>query len=192
MVINFLTMYNARYISKIYTNHLFKQIIWYSISILIILKFNKHSFLFKHFKILYWFNILLLILVLFIGKEINGAKAWFDFKFFSFQPSELMKFTYTLYLTNLIQKYKFKNLKTDFIFLCKIFIILLIPSIVIFLEPDTGAIIFLLVITICMLLLSNIKKIWFIVISLIILLFVFLFFYLYFFKQDLLINLIGI
>ena len=33
----------------------------------------------------------LLILLLFVGKEVNGAKSWFNLLGFSFQPSELMK-----------------------------------------------------------------------------------------------------
>jgi rod shape determining protein RodA len=191
MIISFLTMYNAKYISKIYTNHLNKQIIWYLLSFLILFFLPKYKLLFKYSFWLYLFNIILLGLVLFIGKEVNGAKAWFDFKLISFQPSELMKLTYTLYLTKIINNYKYKNIKCEFIFLIKIFFIFLFPSVLIFLEPDTGAIIFLFVITISMLLTSKIKKIWYVLILIILILLFSIFFYLYYFNQDLLINLIG-
>lgn len=191
MIISFFTMYKAKYVLSIYNNHLLKQVIWYVIGFSVLFFFKKIKPLFKYSFILYLFNIFLLILVLFFGKEVNGSRAWFDFKFFSFQPSELMKLTYSLYLANILSKYKHVNYKKEFIFLLKILIIFLIPSILIFLEPDTGAIIFLLIITIFMIYFSKVKKIWFLCIFLLMAIIISSFFYLYYFNQDLLINLIG-
>lgn len=191
MVISFFTMYNSKFISKIYMNHMYKQMLWYAISILIIIFLPKIKLLFKFFGLIYLINVLLLILVLKFGNTINGAKAWFNLGFIAFQPSELMKLSYTLYLTTIIKKYKYKNIKSDFMFLLKIFIVLLIPSILIFLEPDTGAIIFLIIITFFMLILSDIKKYWFILITIFLILFISIFLYLFYFNQDLLIKLIG-
>jgi len=191
MIISLLTMYNSKYISHIYYNHFYKQLIWYILFFLIVIFFPKLKNIYKYSFIIYIFNITLLILVLFIGKEINGAKAWFSFKGLSIQPSELMKISYSLYLVNIINKYKRKNILKELLFLFKVLIIFLIPSILIFLEPDTGAIIFLLIITISMLILSDIRKLWFILIFLIISLSLGVFFYLFYFKQDLLIDLIG-
>lgn len=191
MVISFLTMYNSRYISKIYVNHLNKQMIWYFISIIIILFLPNIKLLFKFSNIIYLFNVLLLLLVLKFGNTVNGARAWFNLGFIAFQPSEFMKLSYTLYLTTIIKKYKRKNIKTDSIFLLKVLIIFLIPSILIFLEPDTGAIIFLGIITLFMLFSSDISKWWFLLIFIIVALFISSFFYLFYFKQDTLINLIG-
>ena len=37
-------------------------------------------------------SIISLVLVLFIGKEVGGAKAWFDFGKFGLQPAEFAKF----------------------------------------------------------------------------------------------------
>jgi len=191
MVISFLTMYNSKFISLSYSNHLVKQIIWYILFFIIIVLNKKIKILFKYSHFIYILNVILLILVLIFGNSVNGAKAWFNFGFISFQPSELMKLSYSLFLTKLIINYKHKSIKSDLKLLLKILIILLIPSILIFLEPDTGAIIFLLIITLCMLLLSDIKKIWFILIFLLPVLLLLAFLYLYFFKQDLLIDLIG-
>ena len=44
--------------------------------------------------------ILLLILVLIIGKEINGARSWFEFGGLSLQPSEFAKFGTALALAS--------------------------------------------------------------------------------------------
>ena len=76
-------------------------------------------------------------------------------------------------------------------FLLKVFFLVFIPSILTFLEPDTGAVIFYLIIMITMLFLSNIKKTW-------LLSFIFTFslligtiLYLYYFKDDLFIKIFG-
>lgn len=123
------------------TNSFIKQIIWISLGFVILL-FRKKINIKKLFNLsfyLYLLNVFLLILVLFVGKEINGSKAWFDFKFFSFQPSELMKLTLMLYLTRFFKE----NKKLTVL---KSIIIFLIPSILVYLEPDTGAIIMYLII----------------------------------------------
>ena len=191
MIISLLTMYNARYMNLSYSSYLLKQSIWYVLFFAIIIFLPKLKNIFKYSFFLYLFNVILLVLVLFFGKEINGSRAWFTFSFISFQPSEFMKFTYSLYLTKLISEYKHKTIKKEILFLLKIFIIFLIPAILIFLEPDTGAIIFLIIITIICLCLSDIKKYFIVMVFITIVIFLSLFFYLYYFKQDFLIKIIG-
>lgn len=191
MIISFFTMYKCSLINSYNNNNLIKQIIWYII-FFIILIFNKNkNMYFKYANYLYIINIILLILVLIIGSEINGARAWLSFKFVSFQPSELMKFSYILVLCNLLSNYKYTNTKNELILLLKIFLLFIIPSILIFLEPDTGAIIYLIIISIIMILLSNIRKRWIIILLLLISICILCFFYLYFYNTDLLIKLIG-
>jgi len=104
---------------------------------------QKNSFPRIFYYILYLLNVFFLGLVLIIGKDVNGAKAWIDLKYFNFQPSELMKLTYSLFLAHFISNKKFKNWWDEFLFLVLICIFFAVPSILIFLEPDTGAIIFL-------------------------------------------------
>jgi len=70
-------------------------------------------------------------------------------------------------------------------------IILSIPSIITFLQPDTGAVIGYLVITISMLYISNIDRSWFIGLIIITTLFFIIFFFIYFYNQDLFINIFG-
>jgi cell division protein FtsW (lipid II flippase) len=50
----------------------------------------------------YGFNISLLILVLFIGRQAGGAQRWIDLKFFDLQPSELAKFIIIVTLAKLL------------------------------------------------------------------------------------------
>ena len=51
----------------------------------------------------------------------------------------------------------------------KVLIITLIPSILVFLEPDTGAIIFYFLIALAVLIVAPIKRVWFLVLAFIIL-----------------------
>ena len=193
MVISFLNMYNAKYLSTLYNNNLTKQIIWYILGIIILLIFRKinTSFIFKYAKYIYILSILLLIYVLIFGKVINGARAWITIKGLSFSPSELAKLSLALMLSNTLNNFVNTGIKSEFIFILKIFILIIIPSILVFLEPDTGAIIFFLVMAFTIIILSNIHKFWYFIGIILITLFICTFIFLYLFNKDLLINLIG-
>ena len=89
-----------------------RQIIFYIIGITLILiltKINPEKIL-KYSPLIYIINVLLLILVLFIGTEVNGTKAWFSIPFIgTFQPSEFMKIGLILYLAKTVEKQKLKT-----------------------------------------------------------------------------------
>ena len=193
MIISFLNMYNARYINSIYNNHLVKQITWYIISIIlfIIVKKININTIFKYSKYLYIIANILLVIVLFKGRIINGSRAWLSINNISFQPSEIMKLCLTLYLIYFVNNYKINNKYNEVLLIIKALIIMLIPSILVFLEPDTGAILFYVVITFTILMLSNIRKKWFIYLFIILIILLVTFILLYIFNQDILIRLLG-
>lgn len=112
-----------------------KQLLWIAVGlfILLIFKFIKPSWIKKTTWLFYIICNLLLIFVLFYSKFTNGSRGWIEFKYFSLQPSELTKISLILISNYLVSK---KN-KHPFIYL----ILFLIPSILTFLEPDTGAVI---------------------------------------------------
>lgn len=188
MIISFMDMQNAKLLSDLYEKNLLKQLIWYIVgfgTILIIKKINIQTIL-KYSKYFYWLSIILLVLVLFFGKETNGARAWFNFGIFSFQPSELTKLTLILYLSDIASQSK-----PDFRLILKVSILTIIPSILVFLEPDTGAIIFYFLSAITILYFAPIKKYWFLILLGIIILLGGTFIILYIYNRDLLIKLIG-
>lgn len=128
-----------------------KQLIFSFLTIGIILFIQKINikWIINHSLLFYLINLFLLGIVLVVGKETNGAKAWLDFYYFKFQPSELMKITLLFYLINLNTKRK------------NILLLLLatfIPSVLTYLEPDTGAIIIYLIILSSVLLYSKLNK----------------------------------
>lgn len=166
------------------TSYFNKQLLYLFLSYIILFIFSKikTKYIFKYIRYLYIFSIFLLILVLLVGREVHGAKAWLHLFGFSIQPSEITKLILTIYLAYLT--YKNKNI-------ILLIILTIIPSILTFLEPDTGAIIFYLIILISSIKYSNIKKKYLIIDISIILLFIGINISLYFINKDLLINIYG-
>ncbi len=193
LTISLVLMYHSQYISSLYTNHFEKQIMWIIIGLLvfIICYFIPKKYFFRYSLIFYLINLLLLLLVLFIGKNINGATAWIKIGNFQFQPSELMKLSYALFLASFCSNRNFYTIKDEFKFILKVIIIFLVPTILVFLEPDTGAIIFFLLMTIIILWNTKISKKWFWVFLLIIIGLLGTFIYAYFWQRDFLIKIIG-
>ncbi len=115
-----------------------KQLIWILLSFFLIF----FIFLFKpiHYKyftpFLFLLTLFLLIGVFFFGKNINGSKSWYVFGPISFQPSELAKISTSLMIAHLISRdNNLKDKKT----LLYAFIILIFPSVLIFIQPDPGS-----------------------------------------------------
>ncbi|HRP85444.1 MAG TPA: rod shape-determining protein RodA [Saprospiraceae bacterium] len=116
-----------------------RQMIWIGISLFIlffILVFD--SKIWRTFSYgFYAIGTILLILVLFFGKVINGQKAWFGLGMFTFQPAEIAKFGTALALANLLSDYKMK-LSEPRAAMVAISLVLL-PPLLIMLQPDAGS-----------------------------------------------------
>jgi rod shape determining protein RodA len=116
-----------------------KQLIWIGLSIplIIILLFFNSKFYEQFASILYIVSIITLILLFPFGKEINGAKSWFNFGSMSLQPSEFVKACTALAIAKLLsdRQYNFKLIKNQI----KAFIIVFFPAFLIFLQPDAGS-----------------------------------------------------
>lgn len=193
MFYSLLNMKNAAIIKDIYKPFFNRQILWFIIgfSLVIILQFIKPKIILKYSLFYYILGNILLLLLMFFGDEVNGAKAWFNLGIFNFQPSELMKLFLILYLAKIIGEYKIKNKKDEFKLILKVLFITIIPSFLTFLEPDTGAVIIYFVIAFMMLFLSKIKKQWFLYLFIILLILGGIFFYLYFREKDIFIKIFG-
>lgn len=155
-----------------------------------------NKFLYNNSWLLYITGIILLILVLIFGVEINNAKCWFKIPLLgTLQPSEFMKIFLIITLSKMINNFNetYQNPETidELKFLAKVFIVLLIPSILTFIEPDTGAVIMYIIITISMLFIGGLRKRWFIISIGLLVLFLSLFLGIYYLNQDLFINIFG-
>lgn len=198
-IISILSIYSASmYLSPTLGNLALKQGLWYligAIIIFLVIKF-KNNFFYKYSWYIYLINVILLVGLLFLAPDINGSKCWYIIKGIgSIQPSEFMKISLILILAKVIDNFKKKKrkatLKDEFVLLIKVFFIVLIPSILTFLEPDTGAVIIYLIITLTMLFISGISIIWYIMLGIIVAITGSIFLYLYFVKQDTFISIFG-
>ena len=116
-----------------------KQLMWIGAAIFIaVLMINTDSKFFVTFAFpIYIAIIFLLILVLFIGTTINGAKSWIQIGSFLLQPSEFMKMGTSLALARYISSYNFKM--HSWKSLLALAGILFVPVGLIFLQNDTGS-----------------------------------------------------
>lgn len=117
-----------------------KQFIWVLVSFFLALLtlYVEGDFFNKLAIFIYGFFVLLLVLVLLIGKEVNGAKAWFGVGDFGIQPSEFSKIGVGLLLAKYISSSgsQFKNWKTRMIAAA----IIGLPALLILKQPDVGSV----------------------------------------------------
>jgi len=198
-IISIITINSAlTYTAKSLGNLALKQAVWYLIGwiFVIILMRLKNEYLYRNTWYLYILGNILLIGLLLFADPINGSKCWFVIPGIgSIQPSEFMKIFIMLTLATMI--HNFRN-DTDnptcldeLKFIMKTFVIVLIPSILTFLQPDTGSVVIYLVIYLSMMFVSGIRARWFII-SFIIIAFLFgIFAYLYLFRENIFIKLFG-
>jgi len=116
-----------------------KQTIWIGLSFIamFLLYFIDWKFFQTFSYLFYIIGLVLLILVLFFGKKINGASSWFMFGGISFQPSELAKLgtclalsTYLSSFSTSMQVFKHQAIAVGlFVF----------PMLLILLQPDAGS-----------------------------------------------------
>lgn len=196
-IISLISIYSASmYLSKTLGNLVLKQAMWYAVGILFIFIIYKLkiSFFIKISPYIYLFNVILLLGLLFVGPVINGSRCWYIIEGIgSFQPSEFMKISLVLIEAYIIDKFssKEKNAKNEFKLISLIFIVFLIPSILTFLEPDTGAVIIYFIITLLMLFISGIRLRWFIIGISMLIIVVASFLIFFFLKQDMFIKIFG-
>jgi len=116
-----------------------KQLLWiitaFAIGLMIMLTDAKFFNAFAY--PIYIGTILLLVVVLFAGKEIAGSKSWFQIGEFRIQPAEFAKFATTLALAHFLSALDFdsRKRKSQIIPL----VILAIPALLILLQNDTGS-----------------------------------------------------
>ncbi|MCT4664432.1 MAG: rod shape-determining protein RodA [Flavobacteriales bacterium] len=116
-----------------------KQIIWIGSSLLIgLFILFTSSRLYTYYSIYFYLvSMLLLVLVLFIGKEVGGGKSWFGIGSYSIQPAEFAKFSTLLILGTLLSSPQ-TDLR-DFRSQLVTFAVLAIPMFLILLQPDAGS-----------------------------------------------------
>ena len=198
-IISILTIYSAQNLLKAdMGNLMYKQILWYIAGFIIafFIMFIGNNFIYKNIWILYILGNLSLVALLLFVEPINNAKCWFSIPYIgTIQPSEFIKIILIITIASMTQKFHEKHTnptcKDEFLFLIKVGIIVLIPSLLTFLQPDTGVVLIYLLITIVMLFISGIRYRWFTLMFGLLALIIGIIIGLYFFNSDLFIKVFG-
>ena len=104
--------------------------------------------------LLYICGLLFLILVLLVGEEINGARRWIYLGPVNFQPSEYVKIVTLLALCWILT---YKPLPISLGQLAYVVSLTLVPIILIFMQPDLGTALILMMSSACLIFLAGIQ-----------------------------------
>ena len=116
-----------------------KQFIWIVAAVvlaIIVVVIDNRFYLFFSWGV-YGVLVSLLILVLFFGREVNGARSWFQLGSLSLQPSEFAKFATALALASYLNNHKEELTKLKVILPATG--IILLPALLTAKQPDMGS-----------------------------------------------------
>jgi len=156
-LLSLLSLYSSLHQAGVFKDKeiFYKQILWIIIAwiILIIFSFINYRLYYDLSLLFYGINLFLLLLVIFFGKKIMGAQRWLHIFGFSFQPSELSKLTTILILA------RFFSSQKDFLrgMLLPLFLIA-VNTFFIFIQPDLGTALIIILLFFIMGFLSSINK----------------------------------
>ncbi|MFA5602835.1 MAG: FtsW/RodA/SpoVE family cell cycle protein [Bacilli bacterium] len=202
-IISIITIYSAQsIIPSSYGNVFVKQIIWFIIGFGVAygLMGIGNNFLYKNIWFLYGIVVFLLVFLLIapegIAKTVNGSTCWFNvFGIGTIQPSEFMKVILIIAISRLVHEFNEENFnsttKDELKLLLKVGLTILIPSILTFMQPDTGVVIIYFVIALTILFVSGIRYRWFILLFSIIFVLLGGILIIHKLNQDLFINMFG-
>lgn len=199
MVISLITLHGAGSILPSNMKHLVtNQAIWYFVGFILIyiIMTIGNTYIYRISWFLYLIGIISLLGLFFFGISINDARCWYEIKGIgTIQPSEFMKIFLIIMNASLIAKFneEFPNptVREEFRFLLKMGLVLLVPSVLTFLQPDTGVVLIYILITLVMLFISGIRYRWFLLIFGALFLFVGSVLLIYFISKNLFIKTFG-
>jgi cell division protein FtsW len=137
-----------------------RQMIWWVISFAFFILASKINYnvyrRFSNFLILILIGMLAMVFIPGFGVEAGGSRRWLDLWFFNVQPSEFVKLAIVIFFCdNLERKYRYKEQIKDLVF--PSFMVLIVITILIFLEPDLGAVVIIWLIVFTVLFIGEVK-----------------------------------
>lgn len=136
----------------------YRQLVFTAIAVAVFFAFSFYNYhnLAKQNRWVYVILVIALASLLFFGRSIRGSTRWFDLGFFNFQPAEFAKMVVILGLGRwlYLKRGQINSWKSIIITL----VYVLIPVILIILEPDLGSSIIVMTIWLGMLLISSMSK----------------------------------
>ncbi|MGH7884420.1 MAG: rod shape-determining protein RodA [Thermodesulfobacteriota bacterium] len=156
-LIGLLNLYSSSYHTGL--SSFKKQTIWVFLGLvsMIAASFLNPSLLNRYASHIYLFSIFILLLVVIFGKEVAGAKSWFQIGQLSIQPSEFAKIALILIIARFYNN-DFNDGPFGLLDILKPIGFMLILFILVMLQPDLGTGLILLLIGASMFLFMGIKK----------------------------------
>ena len=137
-----------------------RQIIWWVISLIFFIIFSKINYHFYSkisiFFILIAIGLLAIVLIPSFSIEIGGSRRWLNLLFFNIQPSEVAKLAVIIFLCDTLNK-KYRNRSSIKNLLFPAFVVLVIVTVLIFLEPDLSTVIIIWAAAFAVLFIGNVK-----------------------------------
>ncbi len=137
-----------------------RQIIWWVISLIffiIISKINYHFYSkISIFFVLISIGLLAIVLIPSFSIEIGGSRRWLNLLFFNIQPSEVAKLAVIIFLCDTLNK-KYRNRSSIKNLLFPAFVVLVIVTVLIFLEPDLSTVVIIWAVAFAVLFIGNVK-----------------------------------
>ncbi len=137
-----------------------KQVIWVSISFIVFFVFSFIDFRFLKrtdtLVFLFLLNSIILFILFVLGHVSHGARSWFSFGAFSFQPADTMKIVLMLILSKYFSRRHVEIRDIKHIFISGFYT--LIPFILVLLQPALGSAMILFFIWLGMVFVSGISK----------------------------------
>ncbi|MDQ5930883.1 MAG: rod shape determining protein RodA [Patescibacteria group bacterium] len=137
-----------------------KQLIWSLVGIVVAIIISRIDIRFlrdsRYVIISYIISLGLLVLVLILGKTVKGAKSWFDFGGFSFQPTDLVKLLVIIVLAKYFSRRHVAIAQLKHLFISSLYA--LVPIGLILLQPDFGSAMIVALLWLGMALVAGISK----------------------------------
>lgn len=138
-----------------------RQLLWIGIGLALMFTLAKIDMRFlrdsRYILLAYGVSILLLLLVLVAGKTVKGSKSWFDFGgVFSFQPTDIVKLLVLAALAKYFWRRHIEIARLKHLFISALYVV--VPILLILLQPDFGSAMIFVVLWLGMALLAGISK----------------------------------
>ena len=137
-----------------------RQIVWWVISFIVFIILSKINYRFYSkisiFFILISIGLLALVLIPGLSSVIGGSRRWLNLFFFNIQPSEIAKIALIVFVCDsLNKKYKENSVLKNIIW--PSFVVLLVVTLLIFLEPDFGTVIIIWIVIFLIFFIGNVR-----------------------------------
>ena len=137
-----------------------RQIVWWVISFIVFIILSKINYRFYSkisiFFVLISIGLLALVLIPGLSSPVGGSRRWLNLFFFSIQPSEIAKIALIVFVCDsLNKKYKENSVFKNIIW--PSFVVLLVITLLIFLEPDFGTVVIIWIVIFLIFFIGNVR-----------------------------------